>query len=141
MNNIPLNVLSNQSRTEQDAINQVAAMINNSGYNRGQRRRLEKALTKTNKLTEKAQKKISDGAYKEYQKAVDTNYIHFFAALSITMSERYHWKEDEQHDQITSLLESVGRTIDKYAGMGYTTEDLSKYVEDTLGIVLVPDIH
>ena len=136
--NIPLNVLSNR---EPDTLSQVAAMINNSGYNRSQRRRLEKALCKTQKLSDRAQKKLDTSAYKEYQALLDKNFIHFFAALALTMKQRYYWQEDDTHDQISSLLESVEGTLEKYATMNYTTEDLAKLVEDEIGIVLVPDKH
>lgn len=136
--NIPLNVLSNR---EPDTLSQVAAMINNSGYNRSQRRRLEKALCKTQKLSDRAMQKLDRSAYKEYRDAVDQNFIHFFAALALVCYEDYRWKEDDSHDQITSMLERVGNKIDKYAHQGYTTEDLAKLVEDEIGIVLVPDKH
>lgn len=141
MGNIPFNVLSSENRSHQDTLDQVAAMINNSGMNRGQRRRLEKALAKTEKLTEKAQRKLDYNAYKTYQAAVDKNFLHFFAILSLVMGEDYRWKEDESSDQITSLLERVGKKLEKYANKGYTTEDLVKIVEDKYGIVLLPEEH
>lgn len=138
--NMPFNVLSNTANKE-DTISQVAAMINNSGYNRGQRRRLEKALSKTNKLTERAQKKLDDSAYREYQEAVSKNYLHFFAILALTAGEDYKWQEDDKHDQISSLLERVDKKIKKYANQGYNTEDLISMVDEKYGIVLIPDNH
>lgn len=139
MDNIPFNVLSNGNLDSQDTVSQVASMINSSGYNRGQRRRLEKALGKTNKLSQKVQHKIGNKVYEEYKKAVSQNYVHFFSALALTMLEDYHWQEDDKHDQISSILERVGNKIDKYAAQGYTTETLAQLVEDKIGIILVPD--
>ena len=59
---VPLNVLNYAAKNQKDPISQVAAMINNSGMNRGQRRRLEKALAKTERLTERAQKRLDRSA-------------------------------------------------------------------------------
>lgn len=141
MGDIPFNVLSNESITQQNTLDQVAAMINSAGYNRGQRRRLEKALSKTNKLSQKCQKKLGENIYKEYQAAVDQNCVHFFSILALTLIEDYRWKEDDTHDQVSSMLERVGKKIDKYAAQGYTTQDLAQLVEKETGIVLVPDEH
>ena len=141
MSVIPFNVLNNSNNDQQETINTVAAMINNSGYNRGQRRRLEKALGKTTKLSQKLQDKINKHAYSEYQNAVDKNYVHFFSVLALTLLEDYRWREDDTHDQISSMLERVGKKIDKYADQGYSTEDIAKLVEEKTGIVLIPDIH
>lgn len=142
MGDVPFNVLSNEALSQQETIEQVAALINNAGYNRGQRRRLEKALGKTNKLSQKCQNKIGQRIYKEYQETVDKNFIHFFSILALVLDEDYRWKEDDSHDQISSMLERVGNKMNKYsAEKGYTTEDLMQIVEDRLGIVLVPDEH
>ena len=142
MGNVPFNVFYNETLSQQDTIDQVAAMINSSGYNRGQRRRLEKALGRTNKLSQKCQNKIGNRIYKEYQDTVDKNFVHFFSILALVLDEDYHWKEDESHDQISSMLERVGNKLNKYSSeKGYTTENLMKLVEDRLGIVLVPEEH
>lgn len=134
---VPLNVLNYASKAQQDPITQVAAMINNSGMNRGQRRRLEKALARTEKLTEKAQKKLDREKYKEYKAAVDRNFMHFFATLALTMGEDYHWREDEQHDQISSLLERLEKKLEKLSAQGYTTDDIVKLVDEKYDLLLV----
>ena len=51
------------------------------------------------------------------------------------------WREDDTHDQISSLLERVDKKINKYAKMGYTTEDIVKLVEEKTEIVLMADEH
>lgn len=141
MSIVPFNVLSNGNRDQQDTIDQVAAMINSAGYNRGQRRRLEKALGKTSKLSQKCQQKLSQNIYKEYAEAVDENFLHFFSVVALTLAEDYHWREDETHDQISSMLERVSKKIDKYSAQGYSTQDLVELVEEKTGLVLVPDEH
>lgn len=139
-----LNVLSQKNRSDfmsDDAIGEVANMIATKGGNRSQRRRLEKSLKRVETIREYAQRHVDDLAFKEYQRAVDKNYCHFFACLALTMVEKYKWVEDDECDQISSLLEKVDKTITKYANMGYETEDLIKLVEEKTGLVLVPDTH
>lgn len=141
MSNIPYNVLSSDNLSQQQIIDNVATMINNAGYNRAQRRRLEKALCQTNKLSQKCQEKISKNVYKEYCEAVDENFLHFFSVVALTLAEDYYWREDDTHDQISSMLERVSKKIDKYSAQGFTTQDLVKLVEEKTGLVLVPDKH
>lgn len=134
-----LNVLNQKNIMSDDAITEVANMINSHSVNRGQRRRLEKALNKTKNIYAHAQEKVNNNAYIEYQKAVDKNFLHFFAALSLTMGEDYRWREDDSHDQISSLLERLGNTMERYSNMGYATEDLVELVDEKYGIILIPE--
>ena len=141
-----LNVLKQKSISEymsDDCIQDVANLLKSKGGNRSQRRRLEKSLNKVENVLSHAQRRVDDSAYREYQKAVDRNYVHFFSCLALTMIEDYGWQEteDNDHGQITSLLERVDKKIKKYADLGYTTEDLTKKLDDMTGILLVPDEH
>jgi len=141
-----LNVLNQKKPSEymsDDCIQDVANMLKSKGGNRSQRRRLEKSLGRVETVLSHVQKRVDDSAYREYQKAVDKNYVHFFSCLALTMIEDYGWKEteDNEHGQITSLLERVDKTIKKYAELGYTTEDLTHKLDEITGILLVPDEH
>lgn len=124
-----------------DSIDKVAAMINTKTKNRGQRRRLEKSLKRIDKIYKHVQDKVDRSAYEQYQKAVDNNFLHFFAILALTMKEDYMWREDETHDQISSLLERVDKKINKYAKKGFNTEDIVNLVDETCDIKLIPDNH
>lgn len=139
-----LNVLADRKASEymsDDCIADVANLLKAKGGNRSQRRRLEKSLGKVETIYKHAQKRVDDSAYKEYQRCVDMNYLHFFAVLALVAKEDYKWLEDDRHDQISSLLERVDKKIKKYANAGYETEDLMKLVEEEIGIVLVPEQH
>ena len=137
-----LNVLNQRKDyMSNDAITEVANMINNSGANRKQRRKLARDLGKVENILSHTQKHVNDLAYKEYCEKVDKNFLHFFAVLAITMGEDYKWREDDTHDQISSLLERVGKKIDKYSAMGYATEDLVKLVDEKYDIQLISDVH
>lgn len=124
-----------------DSVDKVAAMINTKTKNRGQRRRLEKSLKRIDKIYKHVQDKVDRSAYEQYQKAVDNNFLHFFAILALTMKEDYMWREDETHDQISSLLERVDKKINKYAKKGFNTEDIVNLVDETCDIKLIPDNH
>ena len=124
-----------------DTVDQVAAMINSKTTNRSQRRRLEKSLKRVNTIYSHVQNRVDRSAYKEYQKAVDENFLHFYSILALTMKEDYHWREDETHDQISSLLERIDNKIKKYAEKGFTTEDLVKLLNETCDIQLISDNH
>ena len=142
-----LNVLNVKQRPDDfmsnDVISEVANMIQAKGGNRSQRRRLEKSLSRMETILEHSQKYVDRSAYREYQKAVDKNYVHFFSCLALTMIEDYGWKEIEynEHGQISSLLERVDKTIKKYSDMGYTTEDLVNKLDEMTGILLVADTN
>lgn len=136
-----LNVLNRSFLADlepRDAVNEVTAMINQSG-NRSTRRRVERALNKTQNIAKHANKKATERANKELQRKTDSNYVHFFAILALTMYEDYRWKESEEneHGQITSLMERVNKKILKYAD--YSTDEIVKIVDDTMGILLVTD--
>ena len=124
-----------------DSVDKVAAMINTKTKNRGQRRRLEKSLKRIDKIYKHVQDKVDRSAYEQYQKAVDNNFLHFFAILTLTMKEDYMWREDETHDQISSLLERVDKKINKYAKKGFNTEDIVNLVDETCDIKLIPNNH
>lgn len=124
-----------------DTIDQVAAMINSKATNRSQRRRLEKSLKRVNTIYNHVQNRVDRSAYTQYQKAVDENFLHFYSILALTMKEDYHWREDETHNQISSLLERVDNKIKKYAKKGYDTKNLVNLVEENCDIKLIPDNH
>ena len=140
---IPLNVLSKATRESRDTITQVASMINNSGMNRSQRRRLEKALKTTETITAHAQKHVNKKAYKEFQNILDVDMVHFFACLGITMYRSYHWTEteDNEHGQITSLFERVNKTMKDYAAKGIETPEIVNELDELTGIRLIPEEH
>lgn len=142
-----LNVLSNKNNRlidnySDDAIDQIANMVKATGKNRSQRRRLEKSLGKMQTILEHSQKHLDKSAYREYQAAVDLNFTQFFSILAITMAQDYRWREDESHNQISSLLERVNNKIEKYnKGGNFDTEAALRDCEELTGLILIPDEH
>jgi len=124
-----------------DSVDQVAAMINSKATSPSQRKRLERSLNKINTIYQKAQAKVDYSAYEKYRDITDLDFVHFNAILGITMYEDYNWRETEEneHGQITSLMERIQKNMRKYKEMGCSTKDVAKKLEDLTGIVLVPD--
>ena len=136
---LPVNVLNPKFVNTDDAISEVAAMINNSGRNRNQRRRLERALRKTENIVTHAQNRLDQSAFREYEKIAEKDMVHFFAILGIVFVDDYKWKEDDTHNQIESLFRRMSSKIEYFANQGMTTDDIVKLLEDKTGIVLVPE--
>lgn len=138
-----LNVLNIRDKASDfmsdDVVRDVANMVNSKGQNRAQRRRLEKSLKRVETIRAYAQYHLDESMLKEYQKNLDKDTIHFCAILAMVCYEDYRWKEDDNHDQISSMIERVVRKINKYINMEYKTEDILELVYENTGIVLVPD--
>lgn len=139
-----LNVLNRRSALDDitgvDTVSEVTALINQAG-NRSTRRRVEKALNKTQTITRHCNIKATEKANEQLKKKYDKDFVHFYAVLALVMYEDYRWKEseDNDHGQITSLMERVNKKMQKYLDLGYTTEDLVNLVDEKTGILLVTD--
>ena len=116
-------------------------MLTAPGVSRTERKQILRALNKTTRLTEKAQKRLDQSAYEKYRDITDLDFVHFNAILGLVLYEDYHWKEDEnqEHGQITSMMERIQKKMRKYQKLGYSTHDIVKELDDKTGILLVPD--
>lgn len=141
MKNEPLNVLSSTYREKLSPVDEVAQMLTAPGVSRTERKQILRALNKTTRLTEKAQKRLDQSAYEKYRDITDLDFVHFNAILGLVLYEDYHWKEDEnqEHGQITSMMERIQKKMRKYQKLGYSTHDIVKELDDKTGILLVPD--
>lgn len=139
MRNIkPLNVLNqNKDFMSEDAISQVANMINASGANRSQRRRLEKDLGKIENIMAHTQKRVDRSAFVQYQQACDENMRTFFAILGIVMSKNYSWKNEEGDEQIEELFDIINAYLVEYQDS--SVDDICKICEEVTGIQLVSE--
>lgn len=141
MKNEPLNVLSSAYREKLSPVDEVAQMLTAPGVSKTERKQILRALNKTTRLTEKAQKRLDQSAYEKYRDITDLDFVHFNAILGLVLYEDYHWKEDEnqEHGQITSMMERIQKKMRKYQKLGYSTHDIVKELDDKTGILLVPD--
>ena len=124
-----------------DTIDDVANMINSSGASRAQRRRLEKALAKTTKLTKKAEEKIHKGIYEEYKQITDQDFVHFNAVLGLVMAKEYGWVEEDGNEQITELFEKIQEYMRRFNEEGMGTSAAVKELEGITGIQLISDLE
>ena len=129
-----LNVLNKSNLLTEDAVTQVAAMLNNSGANRKQRRKLEKALTKTQSIVEHAQRRVDRSSFKEYQNNLDVMMLRFFSVLGIVLKTKYNFEETEDNEQITEMFETLNSCLEEYRNL--SAEEVAKICYDSTGIEL-----
>lgn len=130
-----LNVLNQKDIMSDDAITEVANMINSNSVNRGQKRRLEKALNKTKNIYAHAQKRVDTRAYKAYEEAVDENMRRFFAVLGIVLVKNYGWSCEDGVDQVWEMYDILNTYLTEY--QQYDTEAVVSICESVTGYTLV----
>ena len=136
MDNTPYNVLSNNNRKKQDDIEKIASIINNSGYNRSQRRRLEKSVSR---LSRKAQNKIGESLFRKYQAAADSNMRRFFSVLGIVLKDKYGFEESDDQEEISDMFDVLNEYLSEYQDL--TTDEVAEICSEKTGLILIPDEH
>ena len=134
MSQVPFNMLSKEYRAMPDSVEEVAALINSRGRNRAQRKKLEKALRKTENIVAHAQKKLDRSAYKEYSAAVEKDMCRFFAILGIIGKKNWNWTDQELEDN----LDLFNAYLEEYRE--YDTDEVAKICEEVTGIILIPEV-
>jgi hypothetical protein len=131
-----LNVLNQRKDyMSDDAVMQVANMINSSNANRKQRRSITKSLGKMENILSHTQKHIDKTAFKEYQKACDENMRRFFSILSIVLKREYNFEESDDKEEISEMLCKLNEYLEEYKG--YTTDELTDICFEETEIKLV----
>lgn len=131
-----LNVLNQRKDyMSNDAVMQVANMINSSHANRKQRRSITKSLGKMENILSHTQKHIDKTAFKEYQKACDENMRRFFSVLSIVLKREYNFEESDDKEEISEMLCKLNEYLEEYKD--YTTDELTDICFEETEIKLV----
>ena len=134
----PLNVLNqNKDFMSDDAISQIANMINASGGNRAQRKRLERALRKTENIQKHAQDHLNRRAYKEFQQCLDSNMTRFFSVLGIVLKTQYGFEESEDKEEISHMFDLLNTYLVEYQEL--STDEVAKICYETTGIQLIAE--
>lgn len=133
-----LNVLSQTNRDymSDDCIQQVANMINASGSNRSQRKRLERALNKVENIYSQAQKRVDRTAYREYQYTLDGMMVRFFSVLGIVLKNKYGFQESEDQEEISDMFNALNSQFEQLRDV--STEEISDMCFEQTGIRLIP---
>ena len=134
----PLNVLNqNKDFMSDDAISQIANMINASGGNRAPRKRLERALRKTENIQKHAQDHLNRRAYKEFQQCLDSNMTRFFSVLGIVLKTQYGFEESEDKEEISHMFDLLNTYLVEYQEL--STDEVAKICYETTGIQLIAE--
>lgn len=136
MNYKSLNVLNQkQDFMSDDAIQNVANMINGAGFNRGQRRRLEKAMAKTQKIYEHTQDRVNDKVYKEYQTLADEHMRRFFAIMGIILVKNKGYKPDS--DELIDVFDLFNAYLVEYQSL--TTDEVCQIAEEVTEFKIISE--
>ena len=133
-----LNVLNQRKDyMSDDAITQVANMINALGANRAQRKKLARDLGKVENIMSHTQNRVNKKAFTQYQEACNENMRTFFAILGIVMAKNYGWKNEEGNEQIEELFDILNAYLVEYQGT--SVDNICKICEEVTGIQLVSE--
>lgn len=125
---------------ERNAVNEVVAMINSTG-NRSTRRRVEKALNKTQNITKHANKKATERANKELSNKAEEDLVWLYSMAGLTLFKEYAWTNDGEHGQIETFFDKMTSLMNQYNDAGYTVYDCADELEELTGISLQTEKH
>lgn len=135
-----LNVLANKKIKDfmsDDAIQDASSLINASGANRAQRKRLERALRKTENIMEYTQKHVNQKAFKEYQYSLDEMMVRFFSVLGIVLKNQYNFEESEEKEDISHMFDMLNTYLEEYREL--STSDVARICFETTGLELIAE--
>lgn len=133
-----LNILNqNRDYMQDDVVQEIANMINASGGNRAQRKRLERALRKTENIQKHAQDHLNRRAYKEFQQCLDSNMTRFFSVLGIVLKTQYGFEESEDKEEISHMFDLLNTYLEEYQEL--STDEVAKICYETIGIELIAE--
>lgn len=121
---------------DSEIVNIVASQVAKAG-NRAERRKILKALNKTKTIENYTTKRVNERSQGEIQERVDMNFGYIMSAVGIVLHDKYHWKNDGEHGQISSFIERVSKELQTMAQDGMSAEDAIKKLEEVTGIELV----
>ena len=131
-----LNVLSRRKDyMTDDAIQDVANMINASGASRSQRRRLERTLRKTENIMEQTQKRVDMSSYNNYKIALDDTMRRFFSVLGIVLKNKYGFEETETKEEISTMFTELNSQLEEYVNL--TTDEVAMKCYEETGLELI----
>ena len=121
---------------DSEIVNMVASQVAKAG-NRAERRKILKALNKTKTIENYTTKLVNERSQGEIQEKVDMNFGYIMSAVGIVLHEKYHWKNDGEHGQISSFIERVSKELQTMGESGMSAEDAINKLEEVTGIELV----
>ena len=139
-----LNVLNQRSFLddfkEVDAVSEVTAMVNGSG-NRSTRRRVERALNKTQNISKYAHAKATERANKQLVAKAEEDLVWLYSMAGMTLLKHYGWTNEGEEGQIETFFDNMTSIMNEYNDLGFTVDDVAKEFEEMTGIQLVAEKH
>lgn len=116
---------------QQNAADEVAEMIARAG-NRSERRKILKALNKTQNIVTKANERITKDANEEIEKRSNDSFGYIMGTLGIILHDMGYGDE-----AIEKIFTEMSKKLDGEWSDGRTPEDVAKELLEKTGIELV----
>lgn len=116
----------------ESAVDVVARQVSAVG-NRSERRRILKALNKTEKITQHAQQRVASDAKKEINERSKDSFGFIMSMFGIVLHDKFGWDDEK----IAEMFTEVSQRLDGEWAEGKTIEDVAKELFEKTGIELV----
>ena len=117
---------------QQSATDEVAEMIARAG-NRSERRKILKALNKTENIVRKTNEKLVRESNDELERRANDSFGYIMSMVGIVLHDKYGWTDDAVGEMFTEIS---SRLNGKWSE-GKTPEDVAKELYEKTGIELV----
>lgn len=133
-----LNVLSQKKPSDfmtDDAIQEVAMMINSKNVSESEKKRLYRSLNKIENIRKHTQANLDRSALREYESCLDEVMLRFFSVLGIVLKNHYDFEESEEKEDISNMFNILNSYLEEYREL--SSKDVAKICYETTGIELV----
>ena len=117
---------------ENGTVDKVEDLISKAG-NRSERRKILKALNKTTRIAEHANKKIRADANEELAERANESFGYIMSMFGIVLHDKYGWEDEQVEEMFTEVSE---RLSGKWSE-GKTVDDVAQELFEKTGIELV----
>ena len=119
--------------TENDSTVDVIAQKIAKAGNRSERRKIVKALNKTNKIAKYANEQVRKDAKQELERRSNDSFGYILSMAAIVLHDVYKWDDDAIGDFVTE----ISKRLDSEWSDGKTVDDVAKELFEKTGIELV----
>ena len=114
-----------------DAADLITQKVAQCG-NRAERRKVLKALNKTNNILTYTQKRVNADANRELDERSKDSFGYIMAMFAIVLHDKYHWTDDGIEEMITE----VNARLTGEWSEGKSVQDVARELEEKTGIEL-----
>lgn len=135
-----LNVLNQKTIKDymsDDAIQEVAMMINSKNVSESEKKRLYRSLNKIENIRKHTQANLDRSALREYESCLDEVMLRFFSVLGIVLKEKYNYEESETKEEISNMFNDLNSQLEEFRGL--TTDEVAEKCYEITGLQLIAE--